>query len=369
MAQPLKGQSIGNNPPPTSDGVADTDTTDTQVGGEGVARSSRGITMRDYGKPIECAGPGKYEDLPNLLDIPLPTSESQSLFETPLYRTSDSHPRIPSNWKMPKYYIRQQQVQRDDWDRKEYEVDEDDRVWLNTLESKGKTVKLKEDIFEQLLDRMEKEYYLLLEEEEMAQMERKTNPSEEKNTKKRKSIPLTPTALEERVKNRMIHDNDSFGCGIDVLVLVGAYWSKKRAAVRARHEETVRQLMQAGPATYRTPELFPLASLNAHKSLLLNYTPDCRPYYTVCDHLFLIPRLQEEYKTFHNLNISLSHRRLSRIQLDTADGLHTLTVVRQHMEMARLLLDRMLVREKLKRQLAKMEAQLFEKELLHRGIA
>ena len=51
--------------------------------------------------------------------------------------------------------------------------------------------------------------------------------------------------------------------------------------------------MKGDMATWRNPELFPLASLNNYKSLLLNYsTADCRPYYTVCDHIFLIPRLQ-----------------------------------------------------------------------------
>lgn len=151
----------------------------------------------------------------------------------------------------------------------------------------------------------------------------------------------------------------------EALHCIGAYWRKKREEVRSRHFQMAEELMKGAVATWRNPERFPLASLNACKSLLLNYSAaDCKPYYTVCDHIFLIPRLQEEYKVMHSLDVSLNHRRPPRHPLDTANGLMALQQVRQQLEVARCLIDRLSARERLKRHIVRVSMKIFQQQLL-----
>ena len=71
----------------------------------------------------------------------------------------------------------------------------------------------------------------------------------------------------------------------------------------------------------------------------------------------------------HNLNVSLTHRRPPRYQMDTANGLAALSQVRQQLETARNLMDRLMARERCKNKVSRVAVALFQRELLERGHA
>eukprot|EP00669_Euglena_mutabilis_P005477 TRINITY_DN16943_c0_g1_i1.p1 TRINITY_DN16943_c0_g1~~TRINITY_DN16943_c0_g1_i1.p1 ORF type:complete len:247 (+),score=49.05 TRINITY_DN16943_c0_g1_i1:119-859(+) len=175
---------------------------------------------KDYTRPLLIAGPGQYEDLEHLSALPQYPSKEAAVFELPSYRDLGVSPARPPGWSMPHYYIKHQQLLRDDWSIKEYECDEEDREWIANFQTLGKpkTHSMTEDEFETIIDRLEKEYYALVEEEDRREVAQRTETTgdapgtttEPPAKRPKPTPPLSVEQLEAKAKRIIENQRKSF---------------------------------------------------------------------------------------------------------------------------------------------------------------
>eukprot|EP01006_Ploeotia_vitrea_P046228 TRINITY_DN67006_c14_g2_i1.p1 TRINITY_DN67006_c14_g2~~TRINITY_DN67006_c14_g2_i1.p1 ORF type:complete len:414 (+),score=41.16 TRINITY_DN67006_c14_g2_i1:178-1242(+) len=266
-------------------------------------------------------------------------------------------PPLPEKSKRTDHYIVKQDLPRDKWETVvEYELDDEDDQWLaEHREQGGDNNPITEQQLAATIDRLEKAHYSTVE---------LAPPETPKSTGKLETE--TATTGGSLIQKEIELSPDAFKA-------IVAHWKQKRAKNFERHHKQAQDMtntMQGRSrlADWNNPKLFPLRALRETCGLLVSWNSGF--VYTVCDHLFLIPRLQNEYKLCRNIKTcnfgrprrAIRSRSMGDKESATA-AVELLQGVRKEMEQARILLHCVISRERFKLTDMQLLQQIFTQRL------